>query len=121
MDAKERAVKFGEKAHELAEALVTARQKLQQHARPSCRRCYGRGWIGTLHDTPIVVPCSCVKKAIERERVRQSSRVVAPVTESPVAGENGVAIRAKSGVTILLPKDMPEETKSRIEAACNKP
>lgn len=36
------------------------RQYLSEHSKRSCRKCYGRGTVGILNNTTLLV-CKCVK------------------------------------------------------------
>ena len=36
------------------------KRRIKKYAKPSCKKCYGRGWIGKNVKTGQLVPCKCV-------------------------------------------------------------
>lgn len=83
MDSKSKAVFDQLDPAKLAEALVVARMKLKERAKPSCRRCLGRGWTGTMNNSPIAIPCRCVKRAVEKERLEAAKSTIVHPAEPP--------------------------------------
>ena len=66
------------------ESSKVALHKIREAAKPSCRKCYGRGWIGLRHDNSAIVPCRCVINNLSKGRVKPSSvPAPEPTPESP--------------------------------------
>jgi hypothetical protein len=46
-------------------------KKLKAVATPSCHECFGRGFIGVIHETRNMIACQCVVKKVKLFRARE--------------------------------------------------
>jgi len=55
--------------HTSSDGVQTALQEMRQNAKKNCKRCYGRGYLGRDTITGVYVPCNCVIRNIQKEKV----------------------------------------------------
>lgn len=49
-------------SHESSEGVAAALETLKSRAKPRCKRCYGRGFIGRNVTTGLYHPCPCTAR-----------------------------------------------------------
>jgi len=50
------------------------KEQLAVIAKPNCKHCYGRGWVGFNQTTEKLVFCKCAIKVINKWRKEQSKK-----------------------------------------------